>query len=306
MHSFIIALLSVSLTVFIGFLAGKTNIIDKSHDNGFNTYILKFSLPILLFDTTANAKLHELLDFKMNIAFLCAFLGIYILMYIIHKYIFKRNLQQSAQSAFLCTYPNTAFLGIPLMTAIVGMQAMIPITISNIIAGIMIIPITLILIELGTHKNKVNLKHIIARVIKTPLLFMSFLGIIFAITGIRIPEIIDHSFKTIGNTSAGISLFTLGLIISRFRIIITKMVVFNVICKNILHPFIMLLFVKIFNIQGTIAKELIILCAMPPAIATTIFSVTFGIDPEENVSSNIVATIVSIFTMFIFMMWLQL
>lgn len=307
MNSFITAIISVSLVVLIGFIAGKTNIIDKHHDNGFNIYILKFSLPILLFDVTANAKLNEILNFKMNMAFLAAFIGIYILIFIIHKLIFKRNIQQSAQSSFLCTYPNTAFLGIPLMTAIVGSQALIPITISNIVAGVIIIPITLILIEIGLQKGKkINLKHIAIRVIKTPLMFMSFLGILFALCGIKLPEVIDHSFKTIGSTSAGVSLFTLGLIISRFKIIITKMVLFNVFCKNILHPFIMVFFVKLFSIEGIIAKELIILCAMPPAIATTIFSVTFDIDAKENISSNILATIISIFSMFAFMTWLQL
>jgi predicted permease len=63
--------------------------------------------------------------------------------------------------------------------------------------------------------------------------------------------------------------------------------------------------VKIFGISGLLAKELVILCAMPTAITSTIFSVSFDIDPQENVSSTIIGTIMSLLTLFIFMYWLH-
>lgn len=307
MNNFIIALLSVALVVLIGWIAGRFNIIDKNLDNGFNIFILKFSLPILLFYTAATANLKQLFDPRMNGAFAVGLIGMFILTFLFHKLILKRDLHISAESAFVCAYPNSAFLGIPLMTSIVGMSAMIPIVVSNIIVGVFVIPATLIMIEIGLFgSEKVNFRHIILKIIQTPLISMSLLGMLFAICSIKLPSVIDHTCKMLGGTAPGISLFALGLIMSRFKIRLSKLASLNIFCKIIIHPLMMVGIVKLFGITGILAKELIVLCALPTAISSTIFSVTFNIEPEENVSSTILGTIFSVITIFIFMWWLKL
>jgi predicted permease len=307
MNNFITSILSITIVVLLGFFAGKFKIIAKEYDGGFSIYILNFSLPILLFNTVANANLAQLLDPKMNIAFVIGLLGMFILTFVIHKFLLKKSLQESSQTAFLCAYPNTAFLGIPLMLAIVGSQAMLPIVVSNIIVGIIIIPLTLILIEIGLIGfANINYKKIALKIFKTPLITLSFAGMIFAIMQIKLPHIVQHSFEIIGGSTSGISLFTLGLIISRFKIIPTKIVWLNVLFKNILHPILMLSIVKAISLDGIIAKELIILCAMPPAISATFFSVLFNIKPSENITSTILSTMLSFITISLFLYLLHL
>jgi predicted permease len=220
--------------------------------------------------------------------------------------VFKRSLQRSAETSFVCSYPNTAFLGIPLLTSLIGMQAMLPIVVSNIVVGVLMIPTTLILIELGiVGESGVNLKQITLRVIKNPLIFMPIFGIIISLFQLPVPKVIASSATLIGGTTSGVSLFTLGLIISRFKIHLSAIVAINIFLKNIIHPLLMMGIVKIFGISGLLAKELVILCAMPTAITSTIFSVSFDIDPQENVSSTIIGTIMSLLTLFIFMYWLH-
>lgn len=306
MNTFIIALLSVALVVAIGWCAGRFKMIEPHLDSAFNTFILKFSLPILLFYATATADLNKLFDIKMNGAFILALLGMFILTLMFNKIFLGKTIHQSAETAFVCSYPNTAFLGIPLLTSIVGMSAMIPIVVSNIIVGIFIIPATLMLIEVGLFgKDKLDWRHIVAKIVKTPLISMSFLGMIVAISGWKLPAVIDHGCKMIGSTAPGVSLFTLGLIMSRFSLRLSKMTVLNIFLKNILHPILMIVIVKVIGIDGQLAKELIILCAMPTAITATIFSVTFDIDPDDNVSSTIIGTIFSLVSMFAFMLYLK-
>lgn len=307
MNTFIISVLSITLVVLLGFTAGKLRIINDKYDGGFSIYILNFSLPLLLFNTVSNANLSQLLDPKMNITFIIGLLGMFILTFLVHKLIFKRNLQESAQTAFLCSYPNTAFLGIPLMLAIVGTQAMIPIVVSNIIVGVLIIPLTLILIEIGlVGINHISYRKVMLKIFKTPLITLSFTGLIFAILQIKLPQAIQHSFELVGSSTPGISLFTLGLIISRFKITPTKIAWLNVFFKNILHPLLIILIVKIVGLNGIIAKELILLCAMPPALSSTFFSVLFNINPPENITSTVLSTALSFFTISLFMYALHL
>ncbi|MBP7847381.1 MAG: AEC family transporter [Burkholderiales bacterium] len=306
METLLNSLLSVAGVVLLGWIAGRSKIIKEENDRGFNVFILNFSLPILLFIATATAKSHELLDLRMGGAFVVALMGMYFLTFALNRIVFKRSLQRSAETAFVCGYPNTAFLGIPLLTSLIGMQAMLPIVVSNIVVGVLMIPTTLILIELGiVGESGVDLKQITLRVIKNPLIFMPILGIIISSFQLPVPKVIASSATLIGGTTSGISLFTLGLIISRFKIHLSTIVVVNIFLKNIIHPLLMMGIVKIFGISGLLAKELVILCAMPTAITSTIFSVSFDIDPQENVSSTIIGTIMSLLTLFIFMYWLH-
>lgn len=306
METLLNSLLSVAGVVLLGWIAGRSKIIKEENDRGFNVFILNFSLPILLFIATATAKPRELLDLRMGGAFIIALMGMYFLTFALNRIVFKRSLQRSAETAFVCGYPNTAFLGIPLLTSLIGMQAMLPIVVSNIVVGVLMIPTTLILIELGiVGESGVDLKQITLRVIKNPLIFMPILGIIISLFQLPIPKIIASSATLIGGTTSGISLFTLGLIISRFKIHLSAIVAINIFLKNIVHPLLMMGIVKIFGISGLLAKELVILCAMPTAITSTIFSVSFDIDPQENVSSTIIGTIMSLLTLFIFMYWLH-
>lgn len=300
------SLLSVALVVFLGYIAGKSNLISQENDRSLNIFILNFSLPILLFIVSATAKPEELLDWRMGGAFTVGLLGMYFLVLIFNRFILGRSLARSAETAFVCGYPNTAFLGIPLMMAIVGMSAMLPIVVSNIIVGVIMIPLTLIFIEIGiVGEERVNFRQIGLRILKNPLIFMPVLGVFVSLSHLPVPKIIDSASHLIGGTTSGVSLFTLGLIMSRYKIRLSLISMLNIFCKNILHPLLMVGVVYLFGIKGLLAKELIILCAMPTAITSTIFSVTFDIDPVENVSSTIFGTIFSLFTLFGFMYWLH-
>ena len=122
---------------------------------------------------------------------------------------------------------------------------------------------------------------------------------------IPIPKVIDSSAHLIGGTTSGVSLFTLGLIMSRYKIRLSFISGLNIFFKNILHPLLMVGVVHLFGITGLLAKELIILCAMPTAITSTILSVTIDIDPVENVSSTIFGAIFSLIGLFVVMYWLH-
>ena len=301
------SLLSVALVVLLGWLAGHFKIIKEENDASFNSFILKFSLPILLFIAAATAKPEELLEWRMCGAFIVGLMGMYFLAFGLNKFVFGRSIHRSAETAFVCGYPNTAFLGIPLMTSLIGMQAMLPIVVSNIIVGVLMIPLTLILIEIGIiGEQGVNIPQIVKRIAKNPLIFMSLIGMVISILHIPVPKIIVSSSHLLGGTTSGVSLFTLGLIMSRYKMRLSVIAGINIFLKNIIHPLLMVLVVKLFGITGLLSKELIILCAMPTAITSSIFAVSFDIDPQENVSSTILGTVFSLVTLFVFMYWLKI
>ena len=67
----------------------------------------------------------------------------------------------------------------------------------------------------------------------------------------------------------------------------------------------MLLLVILFNVKGLIAKEAILLCAMPTATMTTMFALRYRTLVQESTSTTILGTMVAIVTLPIFIILCQ-
>jgi predicted permease len=100
-----------------------------------------------------------------------------------------------------------------------------------------------------------------------------------------------------GETTSGVSLFTLGLILSQDEFRISKPILYNVFSKNLVHPLIMWGVVVAFGITGDVAKEAILLCALPPAIMTTMFAAKYNVLKLESSGSTVLGTVVASFSM---------
>lgn len=167
------------------------------------------------------------------------------------------------------------------------------------------IPLTVILLEFKSNKKQKILSVFLTNlfiVLKKPLVFAPILGMIYAFIGIDLPQVIVSSLKLIGNTTSGVSLFALGLIMSKFVIKFSKTTLLNIAIKNIVHPIFMMILVYLFGVTGIASKEVILLCAMPTATMTTMFALKYNTLPEESTSTPVLGTLFAIITLPIFML----
>ncbi|ASK79754.1 hypothetical protein CF386_11980 [Paraphotobacterium marinum] len=298
------ALIPVAFVIFLGWFAGYRKIIDNKHSESFATYVMNFSFPCLLFSITATSKLDEIFDSNIILAFTISLMGMYFICLFIYKYLLKKNKKESAQGAFVCSFPDMAFMGIPIFTEILGSKALLSIVIGNMITSILMIPLTIILLE-STSNKKLNISQVFLQefisVVKKPLFFAPILGIIYAYSGLSLPSVFNESLTLIGKSTSGVSLFALGLIMSSFVIKFNKNVLLNISLKNFFHPALMMALVFVFGIKGLIAKELVLLCAMPTATMTTMFALKYNTLIEDSTSSAILGTLISIISLSLFM-----
>jgi malonate transporter and related proteins len=88
---------------------------------------------------------------------------------------------------------------------------------------------------------------------------------------------------------------------SQDKVSVSKAVLFNVFNKLLVHPLIMWGLVVAFGITGALAREAILLCALPPAIMTTMFAVKYNVLTLESTSSTVLGTVLALFSMAIIM-----
>ena len=135
------------------------------------------------------------------------------------------------------------------------------------------------------------------------LIFQSLIPLepFFSGFSLPLPALARESLQLIGGTTSGVSLFALGLIMSQEKVSVSKSVLLNVFNKLLVHPLIMWGLVVAFGITGALAKEAILLCALPPAIMTTMFAVKYNVLTRESTSSTVLGTVLALFSMAIIM-----
>ena len=141
------SIVPVFFVIALGWFSGKKKIVSIEHKKAFADYVMMFSFPLHLFIGSAKANPKTLLDVRIISSFALALMGLYVISFIIQKHIFKYDSRKAAQGSIVCAFPNMAFMGIPVLTSLIGPEALISVAIGNVITSIFMIPITTIILE---------------------------------------------------------------------------------------------------------------------------------------------------------------
>lgn len=182
-----------------------------------------------------------------------------------------------------------------------GQRALLSIALGNICTSLILIPIVTALLNTD-NTAKESLSKIFVKVFTKPLVLAPILGSAYSLCGLHLPVIIQNTLGLIGSSTPAVSLFALGLIMSGFTVRFNRLVAMNIGLKNIVHPLIMMGLVTLLGIKGELAKEAILLCAMPTATMVTMFALKYDVLAQESTSSTILGTLLSLLTLTIFMM----
>ena len=296
------SLIPLAFVIGLGWFAGWRHIIDARHSSSLATYVMSFSFPCLLFAKTATTSLQHLFNYQFIAGLSLGLLGMYLVLFLVNRYLRRMSISHSCQTAFVCAFPDMAFMGIPIFLVLFGEESLISIVIGNVITSLIMIPLTVSILEIeGASEVKTNIMSLVLKVFKKPLVIAPIIGAIFSGFSLPLPALARESLQLIGGTTSGVSLFALGLIMSQDKVSVSKSVLFNVFNKLVVHPLIMWGLVVAFGITGVLAKEAILLCALPPAIMTTMFAVKYNVLTLESTSSTVLGTVFALFSMAIIM-----
>ncbi len=296
------ALVPVAFIIMMGWIAGNRKIIDPKYSSNFATYMLNFSFPSLLLFKTATSHVEALVNYRFMGGFALGLLGMYALVFMVNRYVYHRPVNHSCQSALMCSFPNMAFMGIPVFMVLFGEESIVSIVIGNIITSLIMIPVTVTILELSQDSGvKTSIWDMMFKLLTNPLVLAPMLGVTISIFNLNLPTLLVDSLKLFGYTTPGVSLFALGLIMSANKIHFDRYILANIFCKNFLHPLMMYGIVLAFGISGNWAKEAILLSALPSAITATMFAVKYDVIKVESSSSAVIGTVISLVSLALIM-----
>jgi len=295
--------------ILSGWIARKSGTLGPTATSEMNRFVVYLALPALLFDVVANAKLNELWQpeflgtFGLSVG-LVFFLTILIAIYL------KKNLADASIDGLNSSYANTGFIGFPLTLAVFGSSALIFTMIASIITVCILFASALVLVEFGTQTEKRRLrvlKKVFISLSKNPILIASLLGVLFLISGKKVPIELESFIKLLGGAAPPCALVTIGLFLAEKRepyTLSNNFILLLVGIKLILQPLLTwFLAGYVFNLSREITDIAVLLSALPTGTGPFMIAELYGRESATTSKVILMSTILSLITLTAYLNW---
>jgi malonate transporter and related proteins len=208
------------LLVLLGWGAARSRLLPVEGIGALTVFVLFFGLPAMLFRLGASGALHQpglgwlLLSYGMG--------GVCVTvagLWWAQRHGLSRR--DGGLVALVIAFPNTGFLGLPLLTGLIGPQAAGPVAATLIIDVLLLSSLCLAWAHSRPGKGSGHdsawhaAQASVQGALRNPLLWSMALGMVWAETGWALPSVLDRTLTLLGQSATPAALFTLGAILAR-------------------------------------------------------------------------------------------
>ncbi len=291
------------ILIAIGFVCGKTKLINDSISKGLSDLVLYFATPAVIINSFLR-PFDKAMFLKLIIAFAVSI--VFHLVAGAFAYILVKNKEYDTKivSRFGIIFSNAGYMALPLQMAILG-----DIGVFYGSAYVVIFNIALWTFGLALMGGK-DTKITASKLILNPGVIAITVGLIIFLCGMgsALPSPISSAIGHIGNLNTPVPMIIIGYYLSKSKIvsaIADSRIWLPIISKLVLSPALCLLLLYILQqtplaIENTIAVSCIVAASAPCAAVTTVFSAKFNRNTALSVKLVSLSTLLSILTMPLF------
>lgn len=202
--------------VLCGWLAAERGWLPDSAIPGLNGFVLFFALPCLLFRFGRDTPLLQLLN--------PALLGVYLVSALLIVFFTvavtlspRVGMKDAALGALVAAFPNTGFMGVPLIVALLGAPAG-GVVVSTILADLFVTSsLCIALAQAGTNlrAERAAFVQALKAAGSNPLPWSIGVGAVVGGLGLALPGPVNKTVAMLAEAASPVALFTIGAVLSR-------------------------------------------------------------------------------------------
>lgn len=219
------AILAVTIPFFAlvlgGYLAAQRHLLPDSAIPGLNSFVLFFALPCMLYRFGASQPLAQLLDPVVLVVYTTA--QLLIVFFTVAMTLSSRvHIKDASFGALVAAFPNSGFMGVPLLAALLGPAATGPVITAILID--MVLTSSLCIALAMSHREvdaptdtgaRAAALRSLRGVVTNPLPWAIALGAVASVTGLQLPGPIESIVKMLADAATPVALFTIGAVLWR-------------------------------------------------------------------------------------------
>ncbi len=311
-------ILSVTIPFFAlvlcGYVAARSKFLPESAIPGLNGFVLFFALPCMLFRFGASAPARQLLDPAVIVVYVVAALAM-VFGTIAVTLSVRVQMKDAAFGALTAAFPNTGFMGVPLLAALLGPHAAGPV-LTTVLVDLLVTSSLAIALAHARERVGSGLGADILRSLRgalgNPLPWAIALGIAASAAGIALPGPLDTVVKMLADAASPVALFTIGTILWRAGEHVhgttpLKLYLPLALIKLLAHPLLVLVIGSAAIALGAplspfVLSVLVLVAALPSASSVSLLAERYGAD-NGRIARAIVASTVLAFGSFTLIAW---
>ncbi len=295
--------------VLAGFIAARRGLLALDAIGGLNSFVLYFALPCMLFRFGASTPITKLLDGPLVLTYvLCQA----VLLAFVLAISFNERIRWNDASfgALVTIFPNTGFMGVPLLVALLGPKAAGPVIVTITIDLVVTSSVCIALSRLDTPGGAaVALKNAFKGMASNPMPWSIAAGALASSLSIELPAPMARTIGLLADAASPVALFTIGAVLARSQMMAAKDSTLHIpladylplaAIKLFVHPLLVLLVgvtlrqvgVPLDSFSLTVA---VLVAALPSASNVSLLTERFGANTGR------VARIILVSTAFAFL-----
>ena len=301
------AVFGIFILLLPGLIFRKKNIITPEQNGALNTVVVNLTWPCLVISAMQ-------LPFDLQVLRDCGYvtvitLAIFVLLFLLSfplARLLKLPKAKQYLTVFMLLFANTGFIGLPVIKALYGEEALFYAAILEVINDMLLFTAGIILIQLSAGAAmKIQPKQLLS-----PGLVGVFIGLLLFLLNIQLPEVLAVPIEAIGAATTPLTMFSIGFQIGGLKAkeILGDLKVYAICAAKLLAvPLLSILVCRLFAAEFTLLEKVLILdFAMPVASAAGIFSQQYKTEAAFATKTVLLSTAASLVTIPLFAILLEL
>jgi malonate transporter and related proteins len=202
--------------VLAGYVAARRQYLPVAAIPGLNGFVLYFALPCMLYRFGSSTPIAQLLDGAVfGVYLLCALVMV---AFAIAMTLSSRvDWNNASFGALVAAFPNTGFMGIPLLVALLGPRAAGPAIVTIVIDLVITTSLCIALSRLGSGQGSAGLaaKNALKGVASNPMPWAILTGALASALAIELPKPVMQTVGLLADAASPVALFTIGAVLAR-------------------------------------------------------------------------------------------
>lgn len=287
---------------------------------GLNGYVLFFALPCMLYRFSAMTPIAQLLDRAAVTVYLASAAAMVALAAVMARR-GRMRWNDAAFGALVAAFPNSGFMGVPLLVALLGQAAAAPAIVALALDMVITTSACIALSQLG-HGGADGARGAVARALRgmvaNPLPWSIALGTLTSALRLTLPAPLMGGIEMLAVSASPVALFALGALLARGQMARRESgrtsgaapVIGIVACKLLVHPLVVFAAGHLAIAAGVpldpfAAAVLVLVAALPSASNVPILAERFQADAGRLARVVLVSTVGAFATFTAIVAWVD-
>ncbi len=285
--------LELFILIALGFLCGKTNILNEKAVKSITDIVLYIVCPCVIVQNFIRPFDKAMLDGLLTAA-IAAF-GIHTISVIIAMLVFHDKIpQRNRVYRFALIFSNCGYMSLPMQQAILGSDGVF-------FGAVYIVVFNIVMWTFGVWLSSGSGESVSAKkILLNPCIIGMAVGVVIFLTSLPIPSVITQPITFMANLNTPLPMMVVGYYLSQTKITDAFKDGKGFMCvlfRLIVIPMLAFGAMMLCGVRGTVLITCVISASAPVAAATTMFAAKFDNDARLSVNLVTLSTLFSVITM---------